>query len=232
MDESIHTRLLEKAREYHTPQAARDLLATHPPLIITGITASGKDSVSKYISETSELYREVVTHTTRPPRAGEVHTQHYHFVTEEDMLKLVEREEMIEVKLIHGETFYGTSINAYRDVVNSGHRPLLVIDVQGVDEITKYIEHARPIFLLPPSFNAWIERLEKRGRMSHPERLRRMNSARVELEKTLNSNLFVLVVNHDIPRTAHEILSDAHDYSIQHHNRETALLLIEHLRNI
>lgn len=226
---SVHAQLVEKVRSYRMPQAAQELLTNHPPLIVAGITASGKNSVTQYIIESNQ-YRRVITHTTRQARASEVHGQHYYFVSEEEMLRLLDNEAMIEVQTIHSASIYGVSIRAYQDVISSGYRSLIILDVQGIEEVGKYLPALRAFFLLPPDFHEWMARLEKRGPMSHSERLRRMHSARTELEKALNSHLFWLVVNHEIPAAAREILSGASDFLTQHKNREAAQQLLDHLR--
>ncbi|MEX0881321.1 MAG: hypothetical protein WEC17_01445 [Candidatus Saccharimonadales bacterium] len=230
-EQSIHSRLLEKIRSYTMPLVAQEILATHPPLVIAGITASGKNAATKYIVDTTD-YRQVVTHTTRQPRPDEIHGKHYYFVKEEEMLKLLDSQSMIEAKLIHDIRISGISVRAYQDVVNAGHKPLLVIDVQGTEEISKFLPKLRPVFLLPPNFDTWVRMQEKRGRMSHSERLRRMHSAREELEQVLDNEHFFLVVNRDVPQTAREILGDVHDQASQRKAREAAQLLIDRLRTI
>lgn len=148
------------------------------------------------------------------------------------MLKLLDSQSMIEAKLIHDIRISGISVRAYQDVVNAGHKPLLVIDVQGTEEISKFLPKLRPVFLLPPNFDTWVRMQEKRGRMSHSERLRRMHSAREELEQVLDNEHFFLVVNRDVPQTAREILGDVHDQASQRKAREAAQLLIDRLRTI
>lgn len=229
MEQSIHSQLLEKVRVYTMPSAARELVAAHLPLIIAGITASGKNTVTQYIQDTTD-YKQVVTHTTRQPRPGEVSTQNYHFISEEEMLKMMANKAFVEVQTIHGDTVYGISIAAYQGVANSGHKPLLIIDVQGVEEISRYVPELRPVFLLPANFDDWMSMLEKRGRMSHSERLRRMHSARAELEKVLQRENFFLVINRDVPSTAKDVLGGVHDHVSQHKARETARQLLERLK--
>src|SRR3990167_7928620 len=146
----IRQQLLEEVKKYTMPVAAAAFLAENPPLIICSVTASGKNTVANHIIATTD-YRETVSHTTRPPRAGETNGQHYWFVNEAKMLALVRSGGFVEIKAIHGQTIYGTSINAYKLVLNDGYKPLLVIDVQGVEEISQAVPALRPYFILPPS---------------------------------------------------------------------------------
>ncbi|MBX4199627.1 hypothetical protein KW789_01915 [Candidatus Saccharibacteria bacterium] len=227
---ALHQELFEKVRSYRTPEVAVQLLNSNPPMIIAGATATGKSSVLKRIEEISE-YRHVITHTTRPPRPGEVDGQNYWFVDEEGMIRLLDDQAMIEVKAVHGDTLYGPAVTSYQAVISSGHKPILVIDVQGVEELSKSIPKQKAFFILPPNFDEWMQRLEKRGQMSSVEKASRLNSARLELEEALRQPRFILVTNYDIHRAAHEILGGTTDPRIQAQNRELAQTLISHIQS-
>ena len=230
-EQALHSELLEKVRSYKMPQAAQELLSSNPPLVICGITAAGKNSVMRYIVETSD-YRHVITHTTRQPRNESEDTHEFHFVNDEQMLALINAQAMIETKEVHGDKIYGTSIKAYQDTLAGGHKPVLIIDVQGVKDISRYLPGLQAYFLIPQSFDDWMRMMEKRGRMSHSERLRRMHSARDELESVLRSEGFTMLIKQDIPHTAKIILSGGRDLSSQRQSRETAQQLIERLKTL
>ncbi len=232
LEESIKNQLFDEVRNYEMPDAAGDLITAHPPLILAGITASGKSSILKHILRDT-TYLQVITHTTRQPRQGELQAQHYHFVDDKQMLELVKNHFMIEVQAVHGEAVYGTSIGAYQEVVRGGHKPVLIIDVQGVEVLNAHLPLvARPFFILPPDFDTWMRRLEKRGRMSHAERLRRMRSAREEIEMALKTDHFLFIVNNEVSLAAEEVISSGTDAPTQHKRREAAQMLIDHLKTI
>jgi len=230
MEPTVYHRLLTAVREYRVPPEAIELLSAHKPLMIAGVTAAGKNSVSKYLSEASQ-WQHVITHTTRQPRANEQSGETYWFVDDEQMLGLMQNREMVEVKVVHGDTIYGTSIAAYKQIVQAGYKPLLIIDIQGAKTILEHVSGIQAVFLLPPSFEAWIERIDKRGAMSHVERSHRLRSARTEIEEAMGSRHFLLVVNHDVHTTAREILANITDPSRQHRTRELAAQLIEHTKS-
>src|SRR5438105_509760 len=133
MQSSLHHALLDKVRNYQVPDKAVKLLEKYLPLILVGATASGKTAIAQYLEENSN-YRRIITHTTRAPRPDEQHEMDYWFVNEAEMLQLLESEAMIEVKAVHGDTVYGTSIAAYEVTVAAGDKPLLAIDIQGTEE--------------------------------------------------------------------------------------------------
>jgi guanylate kinase len=223
-----HIQLLEAVRAYKMPVLAASLLSANPPLIITGTTGSGKDVIEQHIEKISN-WRHVVTHTTRELRPGEQTGVDYWFVSEDEMLRLVNERIFIEVKLIHNHQIYGSSIAAYRDVLDGGHKPMMRIDIKGIEDLHHHVSGIRPFFILPPTFEVWMERLEKRGHMSHVERAKRMDSAKKELEAAIQNEHFIMVINDELPRATKEILDNITDIPSQQRNRELAQRLIDHI---
>lgn len=224
----LHNRLLEASRNYQMPAEAIKLLAQNPPLIIAAITAGGKTTVAQRIMEKSS-YRHVVTHTTRPMRPDEVNGVNYWFVSEEGMLGLIKSGSFVETQPVHSDV-YGTSISAYKTVIEAGHEPLMTIDVQGIQEIITGVPDIKPVFILPPNFEAWNQRLEGRGAMSHTEKSSRLQSAQKEIKTVLVDPHFVLVVNKDIDDTADEIL-DGPTIVNQQKGREIAQHLLDNIKD-
>ena len=71
-------------------------------LLISGGTGSGKTSLVKMLTKYN--YGEVVSHTNRHPRTGDVDGVDFYFTTEEEMNKI----EFIE-KIKFGNNVYGIS---------------------------------------------------------------------------------------------------------------------------
>lgn len=228
---SVHTQLIAAVKNYKMPPAAAEFLGQNPPLIICSVTASGKNTIADYIIKARQNYQETVSHTTRAPRQGEIDGVHYWFVDEIKMLELVHAQVFIEAKAIHGQTIYGTSIESYKTVIKQGHKPLLIIDVQGVEEISQAVPQLRPFFILPPSYEEWMNRLHSRGVVTEEDKARRLVSARRELETVLRNPAYILVVNDNIDRAAKEILSGKVDEATQAKNRQLAKKLLEQLNS-
>lgn len=228
-DPVLSPQLLEMVETYRMPPAAGELLKKHPPLIISGITAAGKEAIIEVIEQDGHGQK-VVTHTTRHPRPGEQNGKDYWFVTPARMRELVEEKGFIEVKRVHG-LIYGSTIAAYQTVVDEGVKPILRIDVQGIDAVVTSVPNLRVIFLLPPDFDTWMARLEGRGEMSYTERQRRFESARMELENAMNNERFMLVINRDIRQAAKEVIGGQTDGATQHQAREIARKLIDHMNS-
>jgi guanylate kinase len=221
---------------YQMPAIARELIASGQLLVLCGVTASGKNTISNYLVSHGK-YEHVISHTTRKPRENhgiiEQNGKEYWFVSPEEMLRLVNEHKFIEVKAIHGDSCYGTSIESVDSVIRAGYHPVMEIDVQGVLELTEAVPGLRPLFILPPSFEVWMERLGTRGNISDGEKERRLRSASMEIQTALDHSAFILTVNHEVEITAAEIIRgvDTSSQTNEEH-RKLAEGLLETIRNI
>lgn len=222
--------LRKLVREYRTPESTRDIFKESKPHILCGVTAAGKNVLEKYLVNHG-TYEKVVTHTTRPLRPGEIDGKDYWFVNDEQMIDLLEQRAFIEAELINGYS-YGVSSLAVQQVINTGRNPTLNIDVNGAARLSKIIPGVRPIFIIPPSFDVWMQRLGARNRISDGERERRMHSAKLELETVLGNSSFIVLVNDDVSRTGQAVLDGfSNNEMLQRPHRQAAQELLEYIKN-
>jgi guanylate kinase len=230
------TELHAAVASYKMPQHAKELVGSGEVTILCGVTASGKNTIANYLVSHGN-YEHVISHTTRAPRENhgvlEENGKEYWFVTPAEMLEMVHEGKFIEVKAIHGETCYGTSVEAVARVLKNQKHPVMEIDVQGVLDLVEKVPKLQAIFVLPPSFDVWMERLGTRGNISDGERERRFRSASMEIQTALDHSSFILEVNHEVEQTAAEIvrgLDGSSQTQMQH--RQLALELLDTIRNI
>jgi len=235
-NKQVLTKLHALVASYSMPDIAVQLIGSGEVTVLCGVTASGKNTIANYLVNHGN-YSHVVSHTTRLPRENhgvlERNGFEYWFVTPTQMMQLAEQRAFIEVKAIHGDTCYGTSINSVKQVLEVGKHPVMEIDVQGALELTKAVPSLRPLFILPPSFDVWMERLGTRGFLSDGERERRLRSASMEIQTALDHPAFILTVNHEVEITAAEIIhgiDTSADTQAQY--RRLAESLLETIRNI
>jgi guanylate kinase len=228
------TILHAEVASYKMPQRAKDLIGSGEVTVLCGVTAAGKNKIIDYLVS-HDNYQHVTSHTTRLPRENhgvlEINGKEYWFMNPEEMLSLVKNQGFIEVKAVHGETCYGTSIMAVEKVIMAGKHPVMEIDVQGALELTKAAPKLRPLFILPPSYEVWMERLGMRGRISDGDKARRFFSASMELQTALDHKAFIFVVNQEVEITASEIMRGLDiSESGQVENRKLAKELLESIK--
>lgn len=98
-----------------------------------GKAGAGKDTILNYLKDNlGEGYNAhfIVSHTTRPPREGEVEGEAYYFTDIPSFTAMVLNGEMLEAQEFNN-WFYGTSINALnKNKINIG-----VFNIAGIDAL-------------------------------------------------------------------------------------------------
>ena len=130
--------------------------------ILSGPSGSGKGTVLKSaMREHPDMFLSVSA-TTRGPRQGEIDGVHYHFISDDAFLKMIDRDQLLEHAGYAGN-FYGTPRIPVDEALAQGRDVMLEIDVQGAQQIYAKRPDAVRIFLAPPSWSELERRLVDRG---------------------------------------------------------------------
>ena len=102
-------------------------------IAICGKSASGKDTyLQQMLNHLGDKAHEIISHTTRPPREGEVDGKNYYFITVEDFTTKLANNEMLEWAT-YRNWCYGTAIQALnKDKINIG-----VFNRKGIEFLSK-----------------------------------------------------------------------------------------------
>ncbi|KAF5192283.1 Guanylate kinase [Thalictrum thalictroides] len=144
-----------------SPFSSEPLSPSPKPLIIVISRPSGvgKDVVIKRLREIREGIHFVVTATSRGKRQGEVDGKDYHFVSKQEFLSMVERNELLEYALVYGD-YKGIPKQQIRDFMSKGYDIVLRVDIQGAATLRRILgDSAIFIFLVAESENALVQRL-------------------------------------------------------------------------
>ena len=89
--------------------------------IVSAPSGAGKSSLIQALLKTQPLYdtQVSVSHTTRQPRPGEVHGEHYFFVNHDEFKEMISRDAFLEHAEVFGN-YYGTSREAIEQVLATG----------------------------------------------------------------------------------------------------------------
>ena len=154
-------------------------------------SGTGKSSLVKALLELDSHLVVSISHTTRPPRGQEQDGREYHFIDEATFQSMVEAGDFVEWAEVHGN-LYGTSKAAIADRITGGQDVVLEIDCQGALQIKRLFPNAVLIFLLPPSWDELLQRLQRRGEDATEVIARRMADARIEVAQARHFDFVII----------------------------------------
>jgi guanylate kinase len=172
------------------------------PIILSAPSGGGKTTISKKLLALRQDVGYSVSATTREQRHGEVDGRDYYFLTHGEFVDRRDRGEFAESAEVHGK-LYGTFRREVDRVLESGRHVIMDIDVQGALAFKRIYPQSVLIFLLPPSADVLLTRLQARRTEDPANLLVRLETARRELE-ALEMYEYV-VVNGELARAVQEV---------------------------
>ena len=172
--------------------------------IVCAPSGAGKTTLVDALLKADSGIRLSVSYTTRKPRAGEVDGREYHFVSPEKFHEMATAGAFLESALVHGN-YYGTSQPWINDQRAAGADILLEIDWQGAAQVRKMMPDAIGIFILPPSFEALVSRLNKRAQDPPDVIARRIAGAREEISHV--SEFKYVIINDKFDEAVRDLVS-------------------------
>jgi len=154
--------------------------------IFSAPSGAGKTSLVKALLQAMDGIEVSVSHTTRPPRPGEVDGVDYHFVDVPTFEKMVAEGAFLEHARVF-DNYYGTARSSVEARLQAGVDVILEIDWQGARLVREQF--------LPPSREALEVRLRGRGQDSDEVIARRMRDAVREMSHYAEFDY--LVINDD-----------------------------------
>jgi guanylate kinase len=134
--------------------------------VVSAPSGAGKTTLCDALRQTPDFVYSVSC-TTRPPRAGEIEGEDYHFLSEPDFRARVDACEFLEYAKVH-EHYYGTLRKPLVANLQNGVDVLIDVDIQGAAAIRSYDDEAIrralcDVFIMPPDLEELRRRLTKRG---------------------------------------------------------------------
>lgn len=185
-------------------------------IVISGPSGVGKDSVVLRLKERGLAIHFVVTATTRPRRAEEIHGQDYFFVSKEEFAHMIEQEELIEYAIVYSD-YKGIPKQQVREALASGRDAIMRLDVQGAATVRKLAPEAVLIFLTTRSEEELIQRLKGRKTDTAEDLSLRIATARQELKRAPEFDYVVVNADGHLEETVNTVMAiiDAEHHRVQ-----------------
>lgn len=233
----MDTALTRQLSTYQPSRSTIELVKNTPILLLVGPTGAGKDALKERLLATGN-YHHIVSHTTRPPRVNrgvpEQNGREYHFINEAEASKMLDEQAFIEAKVYSGN-LYGTSVTEIKSAHDEGKIAMTDIEVQGVAEYKALDPGVMAIFLLPPDFDTWQARLQRRygDVVDVADTRRRMQTALAEIEQLLDTDYYVALINDDLDKTFELVQDITRDHAAVDDSaaREVAKQLARDIQN-
>lgn len=138
-------------------------------IVLTGKTASGKDTVMAKLLEKLPNFQRIITTTSRPARAGEKDGIDYNFISKEEFERKINNGDFIEY-VEYGGNLYGTEKNQ----LDLGENLIWRTDPSWAGKIKNVIKDRKILVIyLTVSDEVVLKRLQERG-LSQQETDKRM----------------------------------------------------------
>jgi len=166
--------------------------------IVSAPSGTGKTTLVERLVQMLPNLRMSRSYTSRHARAGERDGVDYHFISRESFEQRVRDHGFLEWADVFGN-YYGTAAADVERLIIDGQDVVLVIDVQGAQQVkARGFDHTA-IFILPPSFEVLEQRLRGRSKDSEEQMQRRLTTARAEASSYVDYDY--VVVNDDLEPT-------------------------------
>jgi len=161
--------------------------------IVSAPSGTGKTTLAKELVKTVPNMVMSRSFTSRARREGEVDGRDYHFVHPDRFTAMAEAGEFLEWATIFGNR-YGTGAIATERHRRDGRDVMLVIDVQGAEQVRRQGLDMAAIFVMPPSFEVLERRLRGRSgaAASEDDIRRRLDTARSEVQARVTYDYVVV----------------------------------------
>ena len=150
-------------------------------VVLSGPSGVGKTTVAGRLLE-DPVFERVVTATTRAPRPGEEDGRDYHFLDPAEFERRRAAGAFVEWAEVYGHR-YATPRAEIESIRARCKTPLLVVDIQGAEQIRDSGLPAVFVFLLPPDAETLQDRLAGRGTEREGQRDRRLEKAAAEIAR-------------------------------------------------
>lgn len=166
-------------------------------IIFSAPSGSGKTTLVQEMMKKGLPLEFSISATSRLPRKNELHSEDYHFLTNEEFKKKTENDEFVEWEEVYQGTCYGTLKSELDRILTNGHIPVFDLDVIGGLNLRKILgDEALAIFVQVSDIKILEQRLKTRATDSHESIQKRLDKASYEM--SFASQFDTIIINDDL----------------------------------
>lgn len=167
-------------------------------LIISGPSGVGKTTITRGVERSIADSIFSVSCTTRAKTEADTEGVDYHFIDHDGFQELIDRDAFLEWADVFGKR-YGTRKKWVEEQLARGRLVILEIDVEGAKQVKSKMPEAFGIFIMPPSEDELLRRLQSRKRESEELIQKRFAEAQHEIREAKSCDVYdQFVINEDL----------------------------------
>ena len=170
--------------------------------IIAAPSGCGKTSLVEALIKNAKNLYVSVSHTTRPPRSDEINGINYYFVSIDEFEEMIKNNAFVEHATVF-DNHYGSSAKLIKEKLDEGIDVILEIDWQGARQVKENMPNSVSIFILPPSKEALLGRLQQRAQDDEITINRRMSDAQNQMRHF--DEFDYLIINDDFSNALNDL---------------------------
>lgn len=207
----------------HPPETGHPRLPTDTDngllLIISGPSGVGKTTITRGVERSIPGSVFSVSYTTRAKTEADVEAVDYHFISSDEFQQLIDEDAFLEWADVFGKR-YGTRKKWVDEQLARGRLVILEIDVEGAIQVKAKMPEAFGIFILPPSEEELLRRLQSRKRESEELIQKRFAEAQREIAVAKSCDVYDrFIINEDLEAAIQEAIMHVKTARIAHGNR-------------
>ncbi|XP_059044953.1 protein PALS1 isoform X3 [Achroia grisella] len=177
------------------------------PIVLIGPPNIGRHELRQRLMEDSSRFAAAVPHTSRPRKDHEVPGQDYHFISRTQFEADILNRKFVE----HGEyekAYYGTSLEAIREVVNSGKICVLNLHPQSLKILRNSDLKPYTVFVAPPSLEKLRQKKIRNAEAFKEEELKEIIATARDMELRWGHLFDMIIINNDTQRAYQQLLNE------------------------
>lgn len=188
-------------------------------LIISGPSGVGKTTITRGVERSIAGSVFSVSCTTRAKTDADVEGVDYHFIDHDEFQQLIDEDAFLEWADVFGKR-YGTRKKWVDEQLARGRLVILEIDVEGAIQVKAKMPEAFGIFILPPSEEELLRRLQSRKRESEELIQKRFAEAQREIAVAKSCDVYDrFIINEDLEAAIQEAIMHVKTARIANGNR-------------
>lgn len=189
-------------------------------LIISGPSGVGKTTITRGVERAIGDSVFSVSCTTRAKTEADTEGVDYHFISDEEFGEMIDNDAFLEWADVFGKK-YGTRRKWVEEQLSRGRLVILEIDVKGAAQVKERMPEAFGLFIMPPSEEILLGRLQSRKRESDELIAKRFAEAKNEIAAAQSNRVYdEFLVNEDLEKAIHDAIEIVQSARRSHASRQ------------